>query len=176
MANERFLRLANTRRDEGQHFLSVLGGLNLLNREASPLSHELFLAKMTKRCLLLDWRDLSLHETTLPDRNTEMFNNMQTYLETGKGGGLGEQRQYGAPQTAGCERTRCLFCEDDEMTLLLKHQLIPLRSPLLDASDQILPASCTAGALQAQPPGVQGTAQHLMEGRPGRVDLSGSRC
>lgn len=58
-----------------------------MNREASPLSHELFLAKMTKRCLLLDWRDLSLHETTLPDRNTEMFNNMQTYLETGKGGG-----------------------------------------------------------------------------------------
>lgn len=40
---------------------------------------------LTKRHLSLDWRGLFLHETILPDGNTEVFNNKQTYLETGKG-------------------------------------------------------------------------------------------
>lgn len=62
---------------------------------------------LTKGYFSLDWRGLSLHETILSDRNREMFNNMQTHLDIGKGGWKSKDnvephkllgaREHGAP-------------------------------------------------------------------------------
>lgn len=65
------------------------------------------------------------------------------------------------------------------MTLILKHQLILLRSLLLDPSEQIRLTSCADGALQALPGGGPGHSPALdgweaRESRPLWLKVLGS--
>lgn len=83
-------------------------------------------------------------ETTLSSRNMELFNDTRPHFETGEGRKTVNNMAPHKLLRAG--DTRWLFSKDGEPIFILEHQLILLRWPLLDPSEQILHVSCTAGA------------------------------